>query len=171
MSNQGNKAVQLLKLFGAAVVVLLIAIAIVMGYQSAGMPSWPFLLLLVMWLPAKGGNPFEFLPTAIGGLIGLVVGFVPAIVSLLVPGNAALPGLGLVVAILVFLCFNLAKNKYVEANAALFLTLVTSPSFASAASANMIVPTLLSYLIGVAVLGAAAFLMVRSAKKKAALAQ
>lgn len=80
MKNQSRvkKAItSALILLAAVVVIVLIAI----GFGAIGVPLWPFILFLFFYTSVDNFDPAKLKGTAIGGLLGIIVGMSQGVVT------------------------------------------------------------------------------------------
>lgn len=80
MKNQSRvkKAItSALILLAAVVVIVLIA----MAFGTIGVPLWPFILFLFFYTSVDNFDPAKLKGTAIGGLLGIIVGMSQGVVT------------------------------------------------------------------------------------------
>lgn len=151
-----------------AAIVLIILVAILVGFGVLGLPSWPFLILLVVCAEVYALGTENYWRTALTGLIGLSMGFLPTILAK-VGISATVTGVVFLAALVVFVALDVEKNKFV-ANVLCMVNMNIVINVPGVATVENLAPVFLSYGLGVAVVAAIIYglraLAMSAAKKR-----
>ncbi|MBR0374527.1 MAG: hypothetical protein IJH91_08380 [Mogibacterium sp.] len=151
-----------LKALPVSIIVLVILIAIIILYGIAGLPTWPFILLLVVSSECYALKTDGFWIRAVGGLIAILLGFI----QVLLPSSL---GSGVILAIflvLVIVLVNLdvMKNKFI-ANAVTMVIFNIIVQVPGVMTKENVVPVTIAYVVGVAIMAAIIYGLDALAKK------
>jgi len=134
-----------------SIVVLVVVIGIMILFTMAKLPFWPFILFLFWYSTVLKMDPTSFVPTAVGGAIGLVVSYSTVYLTPLIGAtNATIVLLAIVVVLLTILVDG--RFKYIEGQCFLLITvLLNIPGIITSPAAGTLPGILISYAIAVVV--------------------
>lgn len=157
----------LLKSFLIALVVLVIIVAIIFGLGAAGLPGWPFVFFLFYFTTIAGMAKEKLWISAIGGLIGMTVGFLQGLVA--AASGSETVGLVVFLACIIALVTLVVDGrvKVIEPLCMLMVTCLTG--FTGVTSPETYLPALASYAIAVVLFALIVTLTSKSAKKAVSL--
>ena len=157
-----------------ALVILVILLPMILGFDASPMPVWPFIFFLFYFTTFAGMARDKLLTSAVGGLIGILASFTPPILYHFFGVPADIGMLLLLVPVLLILTAVVDRRfKYVDPLCLLMLTVLTN--IAGATYLGVVYTPLAefllilaSYAIGVALFFVVTTIMAGRAKKKAA---
>jgi hypothetical protein len=148
-----------------AVVILAVIVLLSLGLAAIGLPAWPFIFFLFALTTLAQVTRTDWVQTAVGGLIGLVVGMAQIIGTHFFGATVGLVLLAVSVLVILTLVVD-GRFKYTNKTCLFILTAVSS--FATFITFEQVMPIILSFLAGVALFGVIVFIMESRAKGKIA---
>lgn len=116
-----------------SLIIALVAIAIFVGigavFSMIGIPLWPFVFFMFFYTSIDKFDRSKFWPTAVGGLVGTVVGMSQGIVTELSGSSVAGIAVFAVLAVACVTLFIMGNVRFVNVLTLLLITLITVFTF------------------------------------------
>jgi len=148
-----------------ATAVLILVIAILLGFRALKLPVWPFLILLVVCAEVYGLSTEAFWNTVLSGLLGLAMGFLQILLGLTGLPAAAVTVVFLV-ALILFVALDVEKNRIV-AHVLCLLNLNIVLNVPGVAEKENLLPVFASYALGAAIMAMIVYAIRAAAKRSA----
>ena len=148
-----------------SIAILILEIANLLVFHALKLPSWPFLVLLVVCAEVYGLSTDKFWSTVLSGLLGLVMGYFQVLLGL-TGLSTAIVTIVFFVALVLLIALDVEKNVIV-AHVLCLLNLNIVLNVPGLAERENLLPVFAAYALGTAIMAIILYAM-RAVSKKSA---
>jgi len=163
MAEQQAPKPNIVKSFLIAVVALVVIVSIILGLGLVNLPAWPFVFFLFYFTTVVGMAKEKLVVTAVGGFVGITVGFSQGLINLLTGDETISMVIFLAIIVVLVTAVIDGRLKVIDPLCLMMLTCLTS--FTGITPPEQYLGSLVTYAIVVAIFSAVVFLQGRKKKE------